>query len=163
MNETRREFLGGGLIGCGALGAGLLAAQIVRRLNTPEKPRPLVPALTTDGKLVQVPAAEDAAPAPAHAHPAPLAGEAARQGVPGKKWVMVIDLAKCSGCANCTIACSKMHGVPADRQWIRVFRMQDSAHTAPTGFPNPAFTATTRRARKCVRSAPRSSVRTALY
>lgn len=141
MNETRREFLGGGLIGCGALGAGLIAAKFVGRLK-PAPTAPVVPALTTDGKLVQVPApAGTAAPAAAHAHvhAAPLAGDAARQGVPGKKWVMVIDLAKCSGCANCTIACSKMHGVPSDRQWIRVFRMQDSAHTAPYWFPKPCF------------------------
>lgn len=138
MNETRREFLGGSLIGCGALGAGLLAGKLVRRLQ-PTPIAPVRPALTTDGKLVSVPAPEGAAHDHAAMQAKPLTGDAARQGVPGRKWVMVVDLAKCSGCGNCTISCSRMHGVPADRQWIRVFRMQDSPHTAPYWFPKPCF------------------------
>ncbi len=145
MNETRREFLGGSLIACGALGAGLLAAKTVRKLQEPPTPVPpaptLVPALTADGKLVQVEATAMAAPAhPTHmTHSAALTGAAARQGIPGRKWVMVIDLAKCSGCSNCTIACNKMHGTPTDRQWMRVFRMQDGPQQAPYWFPKPCF------------------------
>ncbi|MDO8543990.1 MAG: 4Fe-4S dicluster domain-containing protein [Opitutaceae bacterium] len=136
MNETRREFVGGALIACGALGAGLGASRLIRKLKKPESPpTTLVAALTAKGELVRVPAET----ATVHAHPAPAVGEAARQGVPGRKWVMVIDLAKCSGCANCTIACNKMHATSPDRHWIRVFRMQDSAHTAPYWFPKPCF------------------------
>ncbi len=37
----------------------------------------------------------------------------ARSIAPGKqKWVMVIDLAKCAGCRDCTKACNAMHFVP---------------------------------------------------
>src|ERR1039457_5374867 len=33
-----------------------------------------------------------------------------RSVAPGKqRWVMVIDLAKCDGCRDCTKACTKMH------------------------------------------------------
>jgi Fe-S-cluster-containing dehydrogenase component len=63
----------------------------------------------------------------------------ARQGVPGRKWVMVIDLAKCDGCGKCITACSKMHFVPPDRQWIKVLRMQESEKTAPYFFPQPCY------------------------
>ncbi|MBI2929287.1 MAG: 4Fe-4S dicluster domain-containing protein [Verrucomicrobia bacterium] len=52
---------------------------------------------------------------------------------------MVIDLAKCDGCRNCTIECNKMHHTPPDREWIRVFQMQDAHHTAPYWFPKPCF------------------------
>jgi Fe-S-cluster-containing dehydrogenase component len=62
-----------------------------------------------------------------------------RQGVPGKKWVMVFDLAKCDGCGKCTQACSKMHFVPPDRQWIKVLKMQDADTTAPYYFPQPCY------------------------
>ena len=62
-----------------------------------------------------------------------------RQGVPGRKWIMVIDLAKCDGCGKCMAACSKMHFVPKDRQWIKVLRMQDSEKTAPYYFPQPCY------------------------
>ncbi len=31
-----------------------------------------------------------------------------------QKWVMVIDLAKCDGCGDCTKACNAMHFVPPD-------------------------------------------------
>ncbi|MBI4624354.1 MAG: 4Fe-4S dicluster domain-containing protein [Verrucomicrobia bacterium] len=142
MNETRREFLGGSLIAGAAVGVGLLADKLVQRSARLEKPGPLTPALTPQGKLIQV-ATTDAGVA--HQHPMPphagtaLGREEARQGVPGRKWVMVIDLAKCSGCKNCTIACGKMHGTPVDREWIRVFRMQDARHTAPYWFPKPCF------------------------
>src|SRR6059058_5807155 len=57
--------------------------------------------------------------------------DAARVGAAGRKWVMVIDLAKCDGCGACTVACSKMHFVPPDRQWIKVLHMQESEETAP--------------------------------
>jgi molybdopterin-containing oxidoreductase family iron-sulfur binding subunit len=62
-----------------------------------------------------------------------------RVGIPGRKFVMVFDLAKCDGCGKCTEACSKMHFVPPGRQWIKVLRMQDAEHTAPYFFPQPCF------------------------
>jgi Fe-S-cluster-containing dehydrogenase component len=65
--------------------------------------------------------------------------DSARVGTPGRKWIMVIDLAKCDGCGACTVACSKMHFVPPDRQWIKVLRMQESEETAPYFFPQPCY------------------------
>lgn len=69
-----------------------------------------------------------------------------RQGVPGRKWIMVIDLAKCDGCGHCMTACSKMHFVPPDRQWIKVLLMNDvhlgpadEEKTAPYYFPQPCY------------------------
>ena len=62
-----------------------------------------------------------------------------RIGVPGKRWIMAIDLAKCDGCGKCTEACGKMHFIPPDRQWIKVLRIKDSDLTAPFYFPQPCF------------------------
>jgi molybdopterin-containing oxidoreductase family iron-sulfur binding subunit len=81
----------------------------------------------------------------------PHAGDeisAARIGVPGRRWIMVIDLTKCDGCGTCIAACSKMHFVPPDRQWIKVLQMplqepeiaqqhQASEKEKPHFFPFP--------------------------
>ncbi len=87
--------------------------------------------MTADGKLVQVPASASHAKAPSDPQ--------VRDGAPGRKWVMVIDLAKCDGCRKCTEGCQKMHFTPPDREWIRVFQMQDSKETTPYFFPKPCF------------------------
>ena len=82
------------------------------------------------------------APRPLQAAPGPVrvpADPVVRQGVPGRKWIMVIDLAGCDGCGTCTRACSKMHFVPPDREWMPVMRMQDAPETAPYFFPKPCF------------------------
>lgn len=62
-----------------------------------------------------------------------------RIGVPNRKWIMVIDLAKCDGCRKCTKSCNKAHFVPKGKEWLRVFSMQDSPNSAPYWFPRPCF------------------------
>lgn len=91
-------------------------------------------ALTANGELVAVP--DGAAVASGRAPPP---DDEVRRGIPGRKWVMVVDLALCDGCGSCTEACNKMHGTPPDREWVRLYRMQDSAETAPYWFPKPCF------------------------
>ena len=88
-------------------------------------------ALTKDGELVVSPSANGRADIPTSAE--------VRRGVPGRRWVMVIDLATCDGCGDCTTACAKSHFVPADREFIRLFNMQESPTEAPYWFPRPCF------------------------
>jgi len=96
------------------------------------------PALTPDHQLVHVHG--DGSMTAMHAAPAAsVSNAAARAGIPGRKWVMVIDLAKCDGCGACMSACGKMHFIPPDRQWIKVLRMQDAEETAPYFFPQPCY------------------------
>ena len=89
-------------------------------------------ALTADGELVAVSAGAAATVPP----PAP---DDVRRGIPGRKWVMVIDLAACDGCGKCVTACSDKHFLPPDREWLRLFKMKDSASGAPYWFPRPCF------------------------
>ena len=60
-------------------------------------------------------------------------------GVPGRRWVMVIDLAKCDGCRECTRACQAMHFIPAGQEWMRVYEMRDNEVAAPYWFPRPCM------------------------
>jgi molybdopterin-containing oxidoreductase family iron-sulfur binding subunit len=131
MNADRRELIKKSLFILGSATTGAAAAKAfgsAAAASAPAGEAPMVPAMTPDGRIVHV-----------HASAAPKSATAVRQGIPGRKWVMVFDLAGCDGCKNCTRACGQMHAIPGDREWIRVFKMQDSPDTAPYYFPRPCF------------------------
>jgi Fe-S-cluster-containing dehydrogenase component len=146
MDTKRRQFLKGSLLGAGAavaagtLGKVLQATAPTAAAAVPQGP--ITPALTPDHQLIGVcPVCNTLGDAhPAVTLPLPVVNNAkVRQGVPGRKWVMVIDLARCDGCKKCTVGCQKMHFTPSDREWIKVFHMQDSPQTAGYWFPKPCF------------------------
>ncbi len=131
----RRDFLRTGLVTAGGVAAG--AAGVAKVSSSAEAkaaaagPGAATLALTADGELVVAPARNGATAVPTSAE--------ARRGVPGRRWVMVIDLASCDGCGECTQVCAKSHFVPGDREYIRLFKMRESADTAPYWFPRPCF------------------------
>ncbi len=84
-------------------------------------------------------ATDDPLAAAADVPPLDDAAREARKGIPGRKWMMVIDLAACDGCGKCSEACSKMHFIPKGQEWIRVLRMHDAPEEAPYFFPKPCF------------------------
>ncbi len=65
--------------------------------------------------------------------------EEARKGIPGRKFVMVVDLAKCKNARKCITACQKMHHLPEDKEWLQVKLMMDSPDAAPYWFPKTCF------------------------
>ncbi len=60
-------------------------------------------------------------------------------GAGNQRWVMVIDLARCDGCGDCTKACSAMHMVPPGQEWIKVYEMQHDEMTGSYFFPRPCM------------------------
>lgn len=63
-----------------------------------------------------------------------------RSQAPGnQRWVMVIDLAKCDGCGECTRACNKMHYVPPMQEWIKVYEVADNPAAGPYYLPRPCM------------------------
>jgi molybdopterin-containing oxidoreductase family iron-sulfur binding subunit len=66
---------------------------------------------------------------------APAAPAATNQ----RRYVMVIDLAKCDGCKECTTACSAMHFVPPGQEWIKVFENRDNKVAGAYWFPRPCM------------------------
>jgi molybdopterin-containing oxidoreductase family iron-sulfur binding subunit len=135
MSVQRREFLKAGLLMAGGAAVGgvgvgrLLAGDAAAAPDGAPATGSL--ALTTDGRLVVLPPSAGAAP--------PTGPEEVRRGIAGRRWVMVIDLAACDGCGRCVKACADEHFTPPDREWIRLFKMQDSADAAPYWFPRPCF------------------------
>lgn len=126
--NSRRDFLALALAG----GATAAVSAALPQVGGQAGARSRQKVLTPEGKLVEVELPVLPAGDPV---PPPLA----RRGIPGRKWVMVIDLASCDGCGKCSWACSKMHFIPPDRQWIKVLRMQDAEDTAPYFLPQPCY------------------------
>ncbi len=65
--------------------------------------------------------------------------ERGREGLPGKSWVMVIDLAKCRNARKCMSACQNAHHLQAGQHHINVLRMQDTEETSPYFMPKPCM------------------------
>ena len=135
----RRQILAR-LLGTGAgvtalaAGGGAGLAGLLSCNKSEGNQGPTTVALTPDGRLVK---AEASKLLPLNVPPS---SPDARKGVPGKRWIMVIDLAKCDGCGACMTACSKMHYIPPTRQWIKVLMMApEEDGGAPTYFPQPCY------------------------
>ena len=135
----RRDFLKKSLAVLGVAAGTAVAGKGLRSAMGQTAPAeagkgPVLTAMTSDGRLIQVPETH------AKAVSLPVLSNAEmRQGIPGRKWVMVFDLSTCDGCKKCTEACAKMHFVPPDREWIRVLKMQDAHETTPYFMPKPCF------------------------
>ncbi len=65
----------------------------------------------------------------------PFTNSQERMGIAGKKFVMVIDLSRCKNLKKCQAACNHMHHIHPGQNWIKVYDMQESDHTAPYWQP----------------------------
>ena len=95
QKNSRRQFLKKGIIaGAGvAIGAGLMTAYVdSSAAETGEK----VKVLTTDGEIMEVDRGLLKLPR--------VSREESHEGIPGRKFVMVIDLGKCKNARKCVEA-----------------------------------------------------------
>jgi len=90
--------------------------------------------LTPEGELVQV-SKSDIQKLEHH----PVSPKESRKGIPGKKWVMVVDLGKCKNAKKCVNACDKHHQLTPDRPYIKVLEMKDNEKSAPYWMPKKCF------------------------
>ncbi len=129
--SKRRAFLKNSLsfsVGAFAVSGGFSSCS-TEKADNGEKRKVLLP----DGKLAEI--NKDAV----HTHISLVSNEEARKGDPNKKYVMVIDLAKCRNARKCVESCQHMHHLPPMDEWIKVFLMKDSEDTASYWFPKPCF------------------------
>jgi len=108
-NNSRRKFLKTGVI-TGIAAAGSLGVFEVLSQDENKKKGDTVKLLSPDGKIVEVDSSEINPEIPEII----LSKHNVREGVPGKKFVMVIDLSKCKNAGKCKTAFSKMHYLPED-------------------------------------------------
>lgn len=132
--NSRRKFLDKGLkLGLATAIGGMAISKISKlsaksNTNTGE----LVELMTTDGTLIQVDASEIVEIVTATD---PDIQYNVREGIPNRKFVMVIDLAKCKNALKCVTACNKHHYVTGENAWLKVHKMQESEDTAPYWMP----------------------------
>ena len=97
--------------------------------------------LSVDGNIIEVDKAF-LKPVP---HMPSVSNEEARKGIPGKKFVMVIDLSRCKNVKACQASCNHAHHVQDAQNWIKVYPMQDAQKwKLPTGNLLPACIAMNR-------------------
>jgi molybdopterin-containing oxidoreductase family iron-sulfur binding subunit len=132
--NSRRKFLklgllaGAGTVASGALvTAGALIAKGHGTENTGEK----IKVLTTTGEVMEVDRN--------FLTLAPVGRKESHEGLPGRKFVMVIDLARCKNARKCVEECQKGHNLSKDQEFMKVYLLQDSEKTAPYWFPKPCY------------------------
>ncbi len=130
-NKSRREFLLSGLL------ASAAAAGCSDENNPFATEESVIPSgekvklLSVNGDVIEIDKA--------FLKPIPdlpqLSNSEERKGMPGKKFVMVIDLSRCKNLRKCQEACNHAHQVNPGQNWIKVLSMQDGDETAPYWQP----------------------------
>ncbi|HAN78854.1 MAG TPA: hydrogenase [Bacteroidales bacterium] len=139
-DNSRRKFLKnmGAVVGVGAVVAGgaIVTGYHYESTKSPDSKK--IKVLAADGTLIEVESE--------HMHPVTTSSkelselqERGRAGLPGKKFVMVIDLAKCKNARACMAACQGAHHLHPHQHHINVLRMQDAEHTEPYFMPKPCY------------------------
>ncbi len=132
-DTSRRDFLITGLLTSAAL-AGCsdkpnpFEDQVTALIKPSGK---MVKLLSVDGEVIEV---DEAFLKPVADLP-PVSNAEARKGIPGKKFVMVIDLSRCKSVKACQSACNHAHELNPGDNWIKVYPIQDAEHTAPYWEP----------------------------
>ena len=137
LKNSRRDFVKNmGLFGAGAVAgsAALISARQFEK-NKPENKQ--IKVLTEDGKLAVV---TDEGLKEIKADEKEILEayqKRGREGIAGKKWVMVIDLAKCRNARKCINSCQNAHDLHPHQYHINTLEMQESENTAPYYMPKP--------------------------
>jgi molybdopterin-containing oxidoreductase family iron-sulfur binding subunit len=136
-NTSRRDFLKKmGIIGAGAVAGGAaLYSGFKFEKSKPESGKK-VRLLNEQRQLVEVDSAHLKISDGEQGDKGYLLKHG-RKGIPGKKWVMVIDLAKCRNAQKCMRACQGAHQLRPETHHLNVLSMQDSPQTAPYFMPKP--------------------------
>ncbi len=130
--KSRREFITAGLLASVAVGCSTKKDPFTAGVEESIKASgEKVKLLSVDGEIIEV---DKAFLKPVPEIP-PVSIDESRIGIEGKKFVMVIDLARCKNLRKCQEACNHMHHVHSEQNWLKVYPLQESEHTAPYWQP----------------------------
>lgn len=133
LESSRRDFLKKvGIVGAASV-AGAAAIYSGYRYEHAKSDGETVKVLTEDNRLVLIPKSQmkDYKPDPKRLQ---LRG---RDGIKGKKWVMIIDLSKCRNARKCVNACQDAHHLRPYEYHINTLQMQESVNTPAYHMPKP--------------------------
>jgi len=135
-NSKRRKFLKTFLTaGAGAIAVG--TGSVIAGETEPEKKAAKkIKVLTTDGSVIEVDKPNtDCKISPC----SPAKGEEARKGIPGRSFVMVIDLARCKNARKCIEGCQRGHDLLPSQEFMKVLLMKNNHNSEPYWFPKNCF------------------------
>jgi len=130
--NKRRSFIKYGLTSGAIVLAG--ATAFFQKIKKTKASGEKIKVLTTDGVVVEVDKTDVGEPC---AHPA--SRTESRIGIPGKKFVMVVDLSRCKNARKCISSCEEAHHLTHDRPFIKVLKMQDNEMSSPYWMPKKCF------------------------
>jgi molybdopterin-containing oxidoreductase family iron-sulfur binding subunit len=133
VEASRRDFLRNAGITGAAVVSGAAAVLAGFRHEKSKKKENYVQVLTTDNKLVKVPVEEVEGYQPGLKE----LQKKGREGIPGKRWVMIIDLSKCRNARKCIEACQSAHHLRPYEYHINTLVMQETASTPAYFMPKP--------------------------
>lgn len=130
---SRRKFLQNfGKMGLGTMAASSLLTQScnsnIKNIESGKK----ITLLNSKNELVEV---DSAYISTLNKNLKPNHNSESRKGLPGKKFVLVVDLGKCKNARKCMDQCQAVHQLRPDQHHLNVLLMKDNEHTAPYYMP----------------------------
>ena len=136
-NKTRREFLQElGYVGVGALLGG---SAIFAGINYDKRKKQIdrIKVLTAENELIEINKNDATTVVKSKKEILTYLQKEGREGIKGKRWVMVIDLSKCKNAQKCMGACQGAHHLRPEQSHINTLKMQESKNTPPYYMPKP--------------------------
>jgi molybdopterin-containing oxidoreductase family iron-sulfur binding subunit len=128
--NSRRQFLKKGLLAGAGIAAGGGMLEAFSETTKPAEGEK-VKVMTTNGEIMEVDKAMLKLPR--------VSIKESHAGIPGRKFVMVIDLGRCKNARKCVEACQRGHHLPKSQEFMKVYLLQDSEKTSPYWFPKPCY------------------------
>ncbi len=133
--NARRNFLKKiGLVGAGLLAGGGAMYSAFNFEKAKDKTGKKTKLLTMDNKLVEV---DSLSMEFIEKSVDEVNQTQGREGIKGKRWVMVVDLSKCKNARKCISACQSAHELHPYQYHMQVLQMQDTSKTAPYHMSKP--------------------------
>ena len=135
--KSRREFLQElGYVGVGALIGG---SAIFAGVNYDKRKKLVdrIKVLTAENELIEINKSDITKVVKSKKEILSYLQKEGREGIPGKRWVMVIDLSKCKNAQKCMGACQGAHRLRPEQSHINTLKMQESKNTPPFYMPKP--------------------------
>ncbi len=133
VETSRRDFIRKVTIAGAASVAGAAAVYSGYRFEKSKHREGMVRVLTEDNRLVEIPVEQmqDFKP------DLKVLQTRGREGIKGKRWVMVIDLSNCRNARKCVEACQGAHHLRPYEYHINTLVMQESVNTPAYFMPKP--------------------------
>ena len=135
--KTRRQFIQElGIVGVGSVLAGSAILAGINYDNKKEK-GDRIKVLNAENELLEIDKNDTTKAKKSKNENLTLLQKEGREGIPGKRWVMVVDLSKCRDARKCMSACQNAHHLRPEQHHINVLKMQESKNTPPFYMAKP--------------------------